>query len=335
MTDGERAEPLADKPLAVIDDPWAAPLPEHASYLATVACEVSPAWRIPSVFGRPGTQGWNPSRPPWTLGEYETVAVQRGHTRPTVDHPSLWFGFGVAARRDVRHLVGEGWPPREGRAVLVPQARVFRYSDPADHDRTELLPFIPSTARTIVDVGCGGGRFGRLLRCPGRTVIGIEPDWPMARQAARCCDMVIPARAEDALKAIRAPIDCFVFADVLEHTIDPAAVLEMAGSRLAARGRIVVAMPNLAWAPILRALAGGRFDYTLAGVQARDHLFFATEASFCRLAAECGLTVERIVPLCAPSDWRDRLWGWLAARLAGGQPSALRAPQFVADLRRT
>ena len=59
-------------------------------------------------------------------------------------------------------------------------------------------------------------------------MIGIEPDWELARQAARRLDLVLPLPAETGLEALRPGIDCLVFADVLEHTTDPAGVLEKA-----------------------------------------------------------------------------------------------------------
>ena len=164
--------------------------------------------------------------------------------------------------------------------------------------------------------------------------MGIEPDWVLAREAARRLDLVLPVRAEEGLRALRPDVDCLVFADVLEHVPDPAGVLLEAAAVLSDDGRIVVSVPNAAWAPVLRALAAGRWDPTLAGNQARDHLAQMTAASFARLAAECGLEVESTTPLVAPLPRRLRWWAWLAARTAGGAVSDLLATQWILVLRR-
>ncbi len=165
-------------------------------------------------------------------------------------------------------------------------------------------------------------------------MIGIEPDLELARRAARRLDLVLPLPAEAGLETLRPGLDCVVFADVLEHTTDPAGVLEKAARALAPDGRIVVSLPNSAFAPVLRALAAGRWDPTVAGVQARDHLAAMTPASFRRLAAECGLRVVHEAAIAAPLPRALRLWAWLAARLCGGDPKDLLTPQWTAILER-
>ncbi|HQU34210.1 MAG TPA: methyltransferase domain-containing protein, partial [Thermoanaerobaculaceae bacterium] len=244
---------------------------------------------------------------------------------------AAWNGFAVAAPEDAAELLRRGWPPE--RAVVLTNLRLFRYADPAGHERRELLPFVPVAARTVVDVGCGSGLFGSLLRRPGRRVLGIEPEWELARQARTRLDLVLPLSGDDGLRAVRPPVDCVVFADVLEHTVAPHQLLRAAAGALGPGGRIVVSFPNAAWAPVVRALAAGRWDLTLAGVQARDHLFFTTPRSFAALAAECGLAVETMAPLGGGVSWRGRAWAHLLALASGGDPAAMAAPQWMVVLR--
>jgi 2-polyprenyl-3-methyl-5-hydroxy-6-metoxy-1,4-benzoquinol methylase len=168
---------------------------------------------------------------------------------------------------------------------------------------------------------------------PGRQVIGIEPDETLARSAAKRLDQVLPLDALDGLNSLQGPLDCIIFADVLEHLSNPEAVLQKASSLLAGDGKIVVSLPNSAWAPVLHAAAAGRWDLTLAGVQARDHWVPMTPASFASMAARAGLRVEQRVPFALPLPWRLRCWAWLAAWTAGGQYSDLAAPQWVIILR--
>lgn len=322
----------ATGPLAVLDDPWAEPLPEVARRLADAASAVAPAWRAPRVNGGPGEQAWSPRWGPYTLREYRRRARGgwAGETLRMGIPP--WTGFAAAPAGEAAELLERGWPPAAGDVVVVTGARLYRYHDPADHERRELDPWVPEEARTILDVGCGHGRLGERLRRPGRRVIGIEPDPAMAAVAAGRLDRVLTATAEEALPALEGPLDCVIFADVLEHTSDPARLLALAAERLAPGGRVVASLPNSAWAPVLRDLAAGLWEPTLAGVQARDHRVPFTPVSFARLAAECGLTVIRTQPLPAPLPRRLRLWAWLAARTTGGDPRHLVAPQWIAVL---
>ena len=321
--------------LAVLDDPWIEALPAAASALLEARSSKNapaPLWRVPRVRGASGDQGWSPEGGPYTLHEARRRAVDSGRL-VAVAAPNLGCGFAVAAAGDARRLLAAGWPPAFGDLALVQGVRLYRYDDPADHERRELDPFIPEEAERIVDVGCGHGRLGERLRRPGRWIVGIEPDGEMARQAASRLDQVLTSRVEEALPTLSEPVDCFVFADVLEHLPDPAAVLSLASARLSPAGRIVVSVPNSAWAPVLRDLAAGRWEPTLAGVQARDHLAPFTFEGFRTLAGECGLEVERHQGLPAPLPWRLRLWARLVSLSVGGQIRDLLHPQWVVVLR--
>jgi len=333
---GEEPPATVEGAVAVVADPWVEALPAVAEALAGAAVDGA-RWRVPRVNGVPPPQGWQVTTGPYTLRDYERVAVTRGRGRGVPAGPEPWCGLAVAATGDVGALLDDlegGWPPAPAAVALVPGGRLFRYDDPAGHDRRELDPFLPQEAATVVDVGCGHGRFGARHRRPGRRVIGIEPDRELAREAARRLDLVLPTPAEEGLAALAPGVDCLVFADVLEHTDDPAAVLERAAAAVAEDGRIVVSLPNTAWAPVLRALAAGRWDPTLAGVQARDHLAPFTPRSFARLAAEHGLEVVDTTPLRPPLPLRLRLWARLAAVTAGGSHRDLLTAQWIAVLRR-
>jgi 2-polyprenyl-3-methyl-5-hydroxy-6-metoxy-1,4-benzoquinol methylase len=329
----DRVDPPADAALAVMEDPWVEPLQALASALAAADVAGPPAWRVPLVWGLDGAQGWRGEAPPASVLEYERRAVSTRRTSVVALGREAWCGFTVAAPGQASNLLTVGWPP-EG-AALVLSTRLFRYSDPSAHERRELLPFVPVSARRVVDVGCGSGLFGAILRATGKTVVGIEPEWELARLARERLDIVLAVPGEEGLKALRSPVDCVVLADVIEHTSPPHRLLRAAAEAVkhAQGGRVLVSFPSAAWAPVVRALAAGRWDTTLAGVQARDHLFYTTPRSFAAIAGECGLEVERLEPLGAASSFRDRLWAWLAVVTAGGKPSEMAAPQWVAVLR--
>jgi SAM-dependent methyltransferase len=304
--------------LAVLDDPWVEPLPKLATALAEVHVAGPPVWRVPHVFGLTGPQGWRPKAAPGTLLEYDRQSVDRTWGAPVPLGSDAWCGFAVASPADAPGLLHRGWPPSE--VALVANTHLYRYPDPSSHERRELLPFVPEVAQTIVDVGCGTGLFGALLRRPGRKVVGIEPEWELARVARTKLDLVLPVSGEEGLRAIRTPVDCIVFADVLEHTMSPSRLLRAATETIRQGGRIVVSFPNAAWGPVVRALAAGRWD--------------PTPTSFAVLARECGLEITAQAPLGGGLPWRERAWVWMAALTAGADPKGMMAPQWVAVLRR-
>jgi 2-polyprenyl-3-methyl-5-hydroxy-6-metoxy-1,4-benzoquinol methylase len=331
LHDNER--PAADTAaVAIVDDPWLEPLPQQLEALA--AAPGGRQWRVPAVLGLDGPQGWHPRVPPATRREYERVAVGRRSRGGPQPIGGAWSGVAVAPHGAAGDLLRLGWPPATGEALLVPWVRMFRYHDPSAHARLELDAFIPDAARTILDVGCGTGLLGARHRRRGRKVIGIEPDWELARIASTRLDAVIPAEAVNAFPALTARFDCIVFADVLEHMADPAAALRGAAHLLTSGGTIVASLPNAAWIPVLTALGAGRWDPTVAGVQARDHLFFTTATSFRAVAAEAGLDVVHARPLPAPARMSQRLLARALAALTGACRADLLAAQFVVVLQR-
>jgi 2-polyprenyl-3-methyl-5-hydroxy-6-metoxy-1,4-benzoquinol methylase len=330
VTDEQPRTLNAAQSVAVLDDPWIEAFPRAALTLAAARGDAA-SWRIPRVSGGPGSQGWAPRRGPYTLHAYRRHALER-NPRCHLPPPRPWTGFAVAPAPTAGEVLAAGWPPAPDRVALVPQVRLYRYQDPADHDRAELEPFIPARARWVLDIGCGHGRLGQRLREGGRRVIGIEPDWTMARVAARRLDLVLPGTAEEVLPALGHRVDCIILADVLEHLPDPAAVLRRCRRALAADGLAVVSFPSLTWAPVLRELAAGRFETTLAGVQARDHLAVLAPRSFPSFAAAAGFHTRQLVPLPAPLSWRLRAWARLVAWSAGGRAADLLSPQWVAVL---
>lgn len=330
VTSDPPSTPPHAAPLAVVDDPWVEPLPKLAQALANPKGP-QPTWRVPFVSGLAGTQGWRPRIPPSTILEYERRTVRGLRHRLLPLERDAWCGFAVASAGEAPELLARGWPPRD--VSLVTGTFLYRYADPSAHERRELVPYVPTDAHTVVDVGCGSGLFGSVLRKPGLRILGIEPEWELAAAARTRLDVVLPVRGEVGLRAMGGPVDCIVFADVLEHTTAPQELLRLAADLIGSRGRIVASFPNASWAPVLRALLKGRWDVTLAGVQARDHLFVTTPLSFAALARECGLEVETMAPLGGHAPFPERVWAWLPARSNGGDPRWLAAAQWVAVLR--
>lgn len=319
--------------LVVLDDPWAEPFPDLARALleAAVPSRHRPAWRVPRVVGGPDDQNWAPPTGTYTLAAYRKAALgRRRRTVPPPDAP--WTGLRAAPGEEAVDLMQRQSPDYR----LAPSVRLFRYNDPADHERRELLPLVPEGATVVVDVGCGHGGLGALLRRPGRTVVGIEPDAGMARRAAERLDRVLAGTAEAELPGLvesEGRVDCVIFADVLEHTTDPAALLRLVREHLSPGGAVVVSVPNSAFAPVLRELAAGRYEPTLAGVQARDHLVPFTRRSLEALALETGYEIEELRALPAPLTRGQHRWARSAARSAGGDARDLLAIQWAAVLR--
>lgn len=173
----------------------------------------------------------------------------------------------------------------------VPRAHDGYYAN----ERREVAKLVPDAARFVVDVGCGAGGLGRVLKAtrPGIEVRGIEIVSEQAARAKSVLDDVFVGRAEDPMPSDWPAPDCVVFADVLEHLVDPWGTLREFRARLAKGGKIVVSLPNVAHWSVLRDLAVGRWEYKDGGLLDRTHLRFFTTRSAIALVEGAGFRIEQ------------------------------------------
>jgi SAM-dependent methyltransferase len=164
-------------------------------------------------------------------------------------------------------------------------ASYYRMCNPA------LLSAVPPEARRILDAGCGEGYLGVALKHadPSREVVGIERQPEVAARAAQCLDQVftLDLEAEDP-PLPDGTIDCIVYGDVLEHLVDPEAVLRRHRRLLRQDGSILCSVPNIQHHSVIAALLRSDFQYTVAGLLDATHLRFFTYSTLIKLLLDSG-----------------------------------------------
>jgi 2-polyprenyl-3-methyl-5-hydroxy-6-metoxy-1,4-benzoquinol methylase len=193
-------------------------------------------------------------------------------------------------------------------------------STPADyhaHARPEMLAYVPASARRVLDVGCGEGLFGASLKARGAEVWGIELAGPAAEAAAGRLDRVLAADVGAAMADLpRAHFDCVVFNDVLEHLVDPYAVLAQARSLLAPEGVVVCSIPNVRhYRNLWNLMIHKQWRYEDHGVLDRTHLRFFTERSIVEMFDELGFEILRMQGINGFTSWKYALLGRLTMGL--------------------
>lgn len=178
--------------------------------------------------------------------------------------------------------------------------------------RREMLPFIPLSAKRFVELGCGAGVFGALLRIirSDAHVIGIEIHAEAAIEARKRLNEVIEKPVDVALEAIPAStIDCVVCNDILEHLTDPWSALRQIRKILRPGGSVVSSIPNVRYFPVFRNyFLGGDWQYEKWGVLDRTHLRFFTSTSIERMFTEAGYKSIRIEGIFGqPLPWKAAL----------------------------
>jgi SAM-dependent methyltransferase len=167
-----------------------------------------------------------------------------------------------------------------------------------DYANPDLLEKIPLAAKIIVDTGCAAGAVGAayLRRNPAAQYFGIDLDPAAAKLAAARLSRVFVGDVEALPMPFNAPdgVDCLVYGDVLEHLVDPWALLKAQVEHLRPAGTVVVCMPNVEhWSVALRLL-NGKFDYEDAGVLDRTHLRWFTPRTMGDALAKAGLDLTDV-----------------------------------------
>ena len=176
-----------------------------------------------------------------------------------------------------------------------------------NHNRPELLAFVPSDIKNALDIGCGTGNFGQLLKSKfDINVWGIEPDPKSAAIAQGKLDKIINSVFDkDSLKSIDQKFDVIFFNDVLEHLATPEEALLLAGTLLNKGGHIVASIPNMRWYPVVLSLLRYKdFKYLNAGVMDKTHLRFFTQKSMIRLFTDSGYKISRIEGINKSENFR-------------------------------
>lgn len=215
---------------------------------------------------------------------------------------------------------------RSGAAVQAAGRPAYYY----DQARPEVAALVPAHTHRILEVGCAEGQLGRLLRARGHHVTGIELVPEAADRARPWLDHVVTADIEaNGFPFPPAAFDAIIFADVLEHLIDPWRVLREAVELLTDDGCVIASIPNVQNLDVLLRLARGRWDYRERGILDVGHLRFFTLHTIRGLFAQAGLELSHVGHRYRRSWWRECL-----CLLTAGRARAYFTRQYLVTARR-
>lgn len=152
----------------------------------------------------------------------------------------------------------------------------------------------------ILDVGAAQGILGQLLQGSELVIDAIEPNPHWAEHAKGFYRQVFPTTVEEARPADR--YDAIVCADVLEHVVDPPAVLRQLRQLATPDATFVISLPNIAHLAVRMMLLFGRFPQMDRGPLDRTHLHFYTRDTAAAMLREAGLRIERVTATGVPLD---------------------------------
>ena len=187
----------------------------------------------------------------------------------------------------------------------------------------------------VLDVGCGTGVITALIHdLRSASIVGIEPDPDRALRARERGLEVHEGFLTDGYIREHGPFDYIVFADVLEHLPNPAAIVRIAKQGLRPGGSIVLSVPNVAHWFVRGGLLWGQFDYQDSGIMDATHLRWFTRRTIREFVERLGFEVtalDHTVNIGLPDYNRRAPWRWLRPGLRRrlvGRLAALRPGLF-------
>ncbi len=169
---------------------------------------------------------------------------------------------------------------------------------------TKLESVAKPSGRRVLDVGAAGGSFLAMARERGYEPLGCEPSTWMCGFARERYGLDLHPGTLFDMPVARGSIDLLTLWDVIEHTPDPAAVLQRAHDLLSADGVLVMSWPD--YASVAARLLGRRWPFLLT-----VHLYYFAPATMTTLLGKSGFQ-----PLAYKPHIQTLELGYVAMRAA-------------------
>lgn len=159
--------------------------------------------------------------------------------------------------------------------------------------RDRILGLLGKPGQRVLDVGCGRGHLGKLIRERGNWVGGIELSSNAAGLARKELDAVWNFDTEGPWPADlqKGDFDLVVLSEFVEHVFDPAAVLKSVRGALKPGGHIIVTTPNfMTWTNRIKFVLG-KFKYEEQGMFDFGHIRWFTYRYLKEVLAETGFRI--------------------------------------------
>ena len=205
----------------------------------------------------------------------------------------------------------------------------YAFEPDGDAWAARLLRRVPLDCSSVLELGPGPGAMTRVLLARGHKVTVVENDPEALKVLESLGAEVIAGNLDgtDWLEAIAGRrFDAILACDLLEHLRNPEDLLRRLDALLAPMGRLVISVPNIAYAGVVAAMRHGIFDYSEKGQLDRTHVRFFTKRSIEKVLLECSWTPRAWEANRVPVEHSEFAWYWSAlsgdlrqAMLAGWQ----------------
>jgi SAM-dependent methyltransferase len=190
----------------------------------------------------------------------------------------------------------------------LPDATVGGYKDKQGSYfagvRQDFLDLLPKDGSAkVLEIGCGSGETGAAAIARGlcRSYTGIE----LAPQAAALARTCLTEVLEGDVEKMPFPwpdshFDAVLMSEVLEHLIDPWALVKRVAAKLKPGAIVLASSPNVAQLAILKNIIADRWELTESGVMDRTHLRWFTQGSYRQMFEDAGIRIDKVRAMAPP-----------------------------------
>lgn len=167
-----------------------------------------------------------------------------------------------------------------------------------ENERADVHGMFAHHPKCLLDIGCARGNFGLgIKKAFGDDVFvwGVELN-PMAADIAmtrlnKVSVHPVESFSSDEIELLKT-VDTVMLLDVLEHMYNPWQALEFLAKHLSPEAQIIVSLPNVMNAAVMRDMAEGYFNYTSTGLLDVTHIRFFTPYEMLKMFYETGYRSE-------------------------------------------
>ncbi|HEX8030267.1 MAG TPA: class I SAM-dependent methyltransferase [Vicinamibacterales bacterium] len=142
---------------------------------------------------------------------------------------------------------------------LMHGSGVLRWAAARAYNAVSFRAFVPfETPGTVLDVGCGGGRYLSVWQALGWQIAGVEPNSDVAARVRASLGATIYTGLIEEVDLPVGAFDLVTMVHSLEHTLSPSLALRRLRSATKPGGRLLVMVPN--FASLERWLCGPTWD---------------------------------------------------------------------------
>lgn len=167
--------------------------------------------------------------------------------------------------------------------------------NPSPHSPLQIIANYIEPHRTILDIGCNAGNFGKLVH-KKNIIDGVDINKSALKKAKKYYRHLFCLDLTKEKLPFHGKYDYIVLADILEHLPRPDLFLKNITKLLNDNGQIIASIPNIARFEIRLSLLLGKFDYVDSGILNQDHLRFFTLKTGQQLFTSSGLKLIDVIP---------------------------------------